>query len=292
MMIAFWTWLWGGIGLLLATPMTVCLVVFARHVPQLESVRVLMSDEPAMEPPVRYYQRLLAMDIDEATLILRQYLTAQRSPERVYDEVLLPALNHAKADFRANKVTRPEYQFVMRASRRILDDEIAPALTEQKSAFVDATVNVQAGRTDVGKISLVGCPAQDEADETALIMLRQLLNPLRYHIEIMPAGTLTSEVAAEIVEKAPALVCIVAVSPGGIAQLRYICKRVRALSSDLKIVVGYWSGGEEIDGIRESLIAAGADQIGGSLCQTRDQITNLWPLISSSAPATLQPVAK
>jgi hypothetical protein len=292
MMIAFWTWLWGGIGLLLATPMTVCLVVFARHVPQLESVRVLLSDEPAMEPALRYYQRLLAMDIDEAKLILRQYLTAQRSPERVYDEVLLPALNHATADFRANKVTRPEYQYVMSASRRILDDGIAPAFIEGKGAFVGAAVNARGGRTEVGKISLVGCPAQDEADETALIMLRQLLNPLRYHIEIIPAGTLTSEVAAKIVEKAPALVCIAAVSPAGIAQLRYICKRVRALGSNLKIVIGYWSGGEEIDGTRESLIAAGADQIGGSLCQTRDQITNLWPLISSSAPATLQPVAK
>ena len=67
MMIAFWTWLWGGIGLLLATPMTVCLVVFARHVPQLDSVRVLLSDEPAMEAKMSYYQRLLAMDLAEAS---------------------------------------------------------------------------------------------------------------------------------------------------------------------------------------------------------------------------------
>jgi predicted PurR-regulated permease PerM len=298
MMIAFWTWLWGGIGLLLATPMTVCLVVFARHVPQLESVRVLLSDEPAMEPPIRYYQRLLAMDTDEARLILRQYLTEHDSPEQVYDEVLLPALNYAKADFRANKVTRSEYQFVMSASRRMLDDGLALSFGEdsldsrEKSGLLDSAVNAThaGGNLDVEKISMVSCPAQDEADEIALVMLRQLLNPQRYQTEIIPAGTLTSEVAAVVVEKAPALVCIAAVSPAGVAQLRYICKRLRALDPDLKIVVGCWGGAEEIDGIRESLIAAGADQIGGSLCQTRDQITNLWPFISSTPP-TLRPAS-
>jgi hypothetical protein len=267
-------------------------------VPQLESVRVLLSDEPAMEPPIRYYQRLLAMDMDEARLILRQYLTEHGSPEQVYDEVLLPVLNYAKADFRANKVTQSEYQFVMSASRRMLDDGLATSFgkdsldSREKSGLLDSAVNAThaGGNLDVEKISMVSCPAQDEADEIALVMLRQLLNPQRYQTEIIPAGTLTSEVAAVVVEKAPALVCIAAVSPAGVAQLRYICKRLRALDPDLKIVVGCWGGAEEIDGIRESLIAAGADQIGGSLCQTRDQITNLWPFISSTPP-TLRPAS-
>ncbi len=275
MMIAFWTWLWGGIGLLLATPMTVCLVVFARHVPQLDSVRVLLSDEPAMEAKMSYYQRLLAMDVAEAMDILRRYLT-DHSREQVYDEVLLPALTYAKTDLRQNKITAQEHRSVLDASREIVEvigtEKLAPEAFEAGD-----------GAPPSEKIPIVGCPAQDEADEIALMMLWQLLNPSRYEGEIISSATLASEVAALIVQKNPPLVCIAAVAPAGVAQLRYLCKRLRALSSDIKIVAGRWGYPGGLDVSRESLIAAGADQVGGSLCQTRDQITNLRAFIVNAA---------
>jgi predicted PurR-regulated permease PerM len=286
-MIAFWTWLWGGIGLLLATPMTVCLVVFARHVPQLESVRVLLSDEPAMEPRISFYQRLLAMDIKEATAILGRYLT-ERSREEAYDELLLPALSYAKTDLHENKITGPEHQFVMTAARQILEDgnslssEIGNVPVNAAADDAASVITANEGAPGSGKITIVGCPAQAEADEIALLMLRQLLNPARYEIEILASGGLASEVAAVVAEKSPPLVLIAAVAPGGLAQVRHICKRLRALSQDVKIVVGWWGAGANSDGVRESLKAAGADQVGGSLCQTRDQITNLRPFISQS----------
>ncbi len=121
----------------------------------------------------------------------------------------------------------------------------------------------------------------------ALLMLRQLLNPARYDVEIIAAGTLASEIAAAVAKKKPALVCIAAVAPGEMAQLRYLCKRLRALSADVKIVAGHWGYSAEIDAIRESLLAAGADQVSGSLCQTRDLITNLRPFLSA-VEATMQ----
>jgi predicted PurR-regulated permease PerM len=289
MMIAFWTWLWGGIGLLLATPMTVCLVVFARHVPQLESVRVLLSDEPAMEAQFSYYQRLLALDINEATTILHEFI-ARHGREQAYDKVLLPALSYAKADLQDHKIADGEFQFVMAGSRKILGDRAAP-FTEADSASAEpATIPLKAANAVNGnsagdvrhaeRIRIVICPAQDAADDIALLMLSQLLNPLRYDVEIIPCGTLTSEIAAVVAEKAPALVCIGAVSPGGLDQLRHICKRLRAISGELKIVVGRWGTVEETDAVCESLIAAGADQVGGRLCQTRDQITKLRPFIA------------
>ncbi|HEX2227052.1 MAG TPA: AI-2E family transporter, partial [Candidatus Binatia bacterium] len=70
--IAFWTWLWGPIGLLMATPLTVCLVVLGKYVPQLEFISVLMSDEPVAESDIIFYQRLLAGDKDEAAQIVRE----------------------------------------------------------------------------------------------------------------------------------------------------------------------------------------------------------------------------
>jgi predicted PurR-regulated permease PerM len=85
--IAFWTWLWGPIGLLMATPLTVCLVVLGKYVPQLEFISVLMSDEPIAESDIIFYQRLLAGDQDEAAQIVQDYLKSH-APEKVYDDVL------------------------------------------------------------------------------------------------------------------------------------------------------------------------------------------------------------
>jgi CheY-like chemotaxis protein len=286
-MIAFWTWLWGGIGLLLATPMTVCLVVFARHVPQLESVRVLLSDEPAMEPKISFYQRLLAMDIKEARAILGRYLE-ERSREEAYDEILLPALSFAKTDLRENKITGPEHQFVMTASRQIVTEgdgvssETGNAPVNPTADDAESMIIANEGATGSAKIAIVGCPAQTEADEIALLMLQQLLNPERYEVEILASGGLASEVAAVVAEKTPHLVLIAAVAPGGLAQLRHICKRLRALSQGVKIVVGWWGPAANSSGVRESLKAAGADQVGGSVCQTRNQITNMRPFISQT----------
>jgi predicted PurR-regulated permease PerM len=269
MMMAFWTWLWGPIGLILATPMTVCLVVFARHVPQLDSVRILLSDEPAMETKVSLYQRLLAMDMDEATDILRRYLR-KHTREEAYDEMLLPALSYAKKDLRENNITEREQRFIINATRKMVEQ-----IAREKTRAAAAVQN------DARRIPIMSCPAQDGADEIALLMLRELLNPARYEVVIISAGALASEIAAIVAKRNPPMVCIAALSPGGLPQIRYLCKRLRALSGDIKIVIGRWGVAADKDSIRESLVAAGADQIGHSLGQTRDQIANLRPFISS-----------
>jgi hypothetical protein len=266
--------------------MTVCLLVFARHVPQLESVRVLLSDEPAMEPKVSYYERLLAMDTNEAAAVFRAYVS-RHSREQAYDEILLPSLSYAKADLAGHKISAREYDSVVSGSRKIVED--GDAAFQDADHLVSGTARVpftgsaEAAHRDRGsdKIRMLSCPAQDRADEVALLMLRQLLNPSRYELEIMPAGTLASEIAALVDEKKPPLVCIAAVSPGGLDQLRYLCKRLRAVSAEFKIVVACW-GAEEIDAVRESLMLAGADEVGSTLRQTRDQIASLRPLIAPS----------
>ena len=95
--VAFWTWLWGPLGLLMATPLTVCLVVLGKHVPGLEFVGTLMADTPALAPEYGYYQRLLARDQSEAADLIEQYIKTE-APRSVYDALLLPALNYAERD--------------------------------------------------------------------------------------------------------------------------------------------------------------------------------------------------
>jgi predicted PurR-regulated permease PerM len=278
-MIAFWTWLWGPIGLIVATPLTVCLVVFAKHVPQLEFVRVLLSDEPVMEPNIRYYQRLLAMDQDEAATIVQDYLK-NHPGEQLYDELLLPALSRAKKDRLRGNLVEGEERFVYHATREILDD-----LANSERQFKNRSP-LPSGEESLPKLRILGCPAHDDADEVGLMMLRQVLDSKGYELEIISAEALTSEVISRVAASNTPLICIVALPPGGLVQARYLCKRLRALSSPLKIIVGRWGLSGESEESRNSLHSAGADQVGSSLLQTRDQILNLGQLLSGTVTSS------
>ncbi|MBI4522321.1 MAG: AI-2E family transporter [Deltaproteobacteria bacterium] len=273
-MIAFWTWLWGPIGLLLATPLTVCLVVFAKHFPQLEFIQVLLSDEPVMETRISYYQRLLAMDRAEAETIIKDYL--RKNPlEQLYSEVLLPAFTYAKKDRLRGNLEEREARFVVNTTREILDTLADAELQFQNDSPLPS------GETSLPKIRILGCPAHDSADEVGLMMLRQLLGST-CEMEVISVETLASEVISRVEDGRPPVVCIVALPPGGLAQARYLCKRLRALSLPLKIIVGRWGLRAHSEESSSALRSAGADQLGTTLLQTRDQILNLRQLLSGA----------
>jgi predicted PurR-regulated permease PerM len=117
----FWTWLWGPVGLLMATPLTVVLVVIGKYVPQMRFLDILLGDEPVLEPPERVYQRLLAMDQEEATELARDYLK-EMDLERVYDEVLNPALSLAEQDRHRGRLDEQRQVFIRRALRDMIEE--------------------------------------------------------------------------------------------------------------------------------------------------------------------------
>jgi predicted PurR-regulated permease PerM len=278
--IAFWTWLWGPVGLILATPLTVCVVVLSKYVPELDFISVLMSDEPAMESNISYYQRLLAMDQAEAAEIVEEHLKTHPQ-EQLFDGVLIPALSHARRDRELGRLTEDGEQFVFRATREILED--LNSLKPQSSSEVADLSKTETidGNSSVilPKVHILGCPAHDEADELALLMIRQLLDYTRYEVEIMSDAMLTGEVIARIGEKSPAMIFIAAVAPGGLAQTRYLCKRLRARFPNLKIAVGQW-GTETEDS--KSILLAGADKVGTTMIETREHIIQLCHTKSDS----------
>ncbi len=137
---AFWTWLWGPIGLVLSTPVTVCLVVMGKYVPQLEFLNILLGDEPALEPSVRIYQRLLSLDQEEASDLVEEY--ARKMPlEEVYDTVLLPALSMAKWDHHRNNLEDDRHAFVLQGIREIIDE-----LGDTRRAAIRADRSPRPGR--------------------------------------------------------------------------------------------------------------------------------------------------
>ena len=107
---------------------------------------------------------------------------------------------------------------------------------------------------------ILGCPAHDEADELALLMLRQLLDPTRYSFQVISAEILTAEVLSAVEEQHVGLICIASLPPGALAPTRYLCKRLRARFPECKIVVGRWGLREDWDKPQALLREAGADQ--------------------------------
>ena len=287
--VAFWTWLWGPIGLVLATPLTVCVVVLGKYVPRMDFIGVLISDQPAMESNISYYQRLLAMDQAEAAEIVEEHLKTHPA-EQIYDDVLVPALNYVRRDRELGRLTEDVEQFVCRATREILDD-LNSLKTQSSSKVSDSSKAATIDENSLAilpKVSILGCPAQDEADELALLMFRQLLDCTKYEVEIMSDAMLTAEVVALIGEKNPAMICIAAVPPGGLSQTRYLCKRLRARFPDLKIAVGRWGSGSEDS---DSILLAGADRVGTTMIETREQMIQLCQISAQSEAQSVTTVA-
>jgi hypothetical protein len=278
--VIFWTWLWGPVGLLLATPLTVCLIVLGKHLPALGFIVVLMGDRPVIEAKARYYQRLLARDQDEATDIVEAYVSAD-GRESVYDAVLLPALYYARQDRDRGLLTEGDAQFVGQATREILDvlAHDAPAPSEREPG--DLSVSAPGANTQV---QIVGCPARDETDTLALEMVRQLLDPARYRIEVRGPGMLTAEVVAWVDLHRPALLCIGTVAPGGLSQARHLCKRLRSQCPELKIVIGRWGLHDEKDTDRQDLLAAGADYVETTVLETQRALAQVGLTLGHPAP--------
>jgi predicted PurR-regulated permease PerM len=276
--IAFWTWLWGPIGLLLATPLTVCLVVLGKHVHHLEFLTILMAnDEPVLRGDVSYYQRLLARDEAEASDIVRAYLE-RHPPEDVCDDILLPALIHAKRDHGLRRLTDEEIQAIYQATAQTVAD--LPAIRSSSPTEADGEPHTPASESP----RVQGCVAGDEAGEVALGMLEHLLRPHAISLEVDSAHTLPGEVLSLVATRNPTIVCVASIRPGDLAHTRYLCKRLRDRFPHLKIVVGRW--GEPDRGEQDQLLAAGADAVSATLRESRDQIRE-YARLASAAPAAL-----
>ena len=262
--VTFWTWLWGPAGLLLATPLTVCLIVLGKHLPALGFLVVLMGDRPVIEAKARYYQRLLARDQDEATDVAEAYVEAE-GRESVYDAVLLPALFYAKQDRDRGLLPEADAQFVVQATRDILD------------VLAQDTASATPPDTAAAAVTLFGYPARDEADAVALDMVRRLLDPVGYRMEVSAPAMLTAEVVAWVEQHRAGLLCIGTVAPGGLSQARLLCKRLRSQYPALKIVVGRFGLHDEMDADRLHLLAAGADHVENTVQDTRRTLLQLRP---------------
>jgi hypothetical protein len=138
------------------------------------------------------------------------------------------------------------------------------------------------------QVSILGCPAHDEADEIALAMLGRLLDPERTELEIVPSEILSSEVISRVREKNPSIICVGSLDPDPVGPIRYLCKRMRERYPSVRILVGRWGTSPKPASERDQLIAAGADYVSTSLIEAHNQLTHLMPIAESEAHARQQ----
>ena len=270
----FWAWIWGPVGLILATPLTVCLVVTGKYVPPLSFFDRLLGDRPALEPFIAYLQRLLARDAVEAAAVAQSY--CDRAPaDTVYDAVLVPALRLARQDRASGGMTADDESFVLRKTEEITDQMRARkrSVSGAAAAHPTATSSLR---------PIYGFPAHHEVDEITLRMLDALVSPLGIPVRTFSTRSLPSEMIEELRDGVPLLVFIAALPPGGLPQASYLCESLRENWPDLVIIVGYWGSETNLDEIILNLRTAGANFVTTTLLGARDHIATLLPEVVSA----------
>ena len=255
----FWTAIWGPIGLVLSTPLTVCLVVIGRHVPRLRFLNVLLGDEPVLTADARYYQRLLAMDHEEAKRVLENFLK-KKPLEDLYDSVLIPALSLAERDRHHERLDKVSAEFVISNTRRIIAElfeerrhethESSPPSREipappNQPNESESRASLPA-RTPIANPKIVVVPARDAADEIVAAMLCQLLARAGYAATCIPLGK-PAEMILKSVQSAPDIVCISALPPYAVGHAKSVYAKLCAQLPQTGVLLGVWNYPGDLD---------------------------------------------
>lgn len=279
---AFWLYLWGPIGLVLSAPIAVCLVALGKSIPQLAFLSLLLGDTPALRAHLGIYQRLMLGDQHEAVRLVAQHMK-EGSPTEIYDEILIPALNCSKRDLHRGYLTDADQKVVQEGVRESLRQiERVRESTENDAAEKADSKKTEPHPTSNASfkpVRILGCPATDDSDSVGLEMLRQLLDPLRWELEVTTLETLTSELVARVSEDPPAMVCIAALPPGGMAHARYLCKRLRDAAPEIQIIVCRWGQKRGGKSELERLEQAGANFVTTSVLETQHLLESRLPLL-------------
>jgi predicted PurR-regulated permease PerM len=272
----FWTWLWGTLGLLLSTPLTVCLAVLGKCVPSMWFFAALLSEDAELEPDVQFYQRLVALDREGAIQVVETALK-KRSRVEVFDEVLVPTLSRAGRDANRDELDDTKREFIWGVVSQILDGlDGTPDLSLASLTVSSGGEPIPNGQAIVcAPIPIVGLAVQDTADMLVLRMLGQLLAPSRCILEIVSETESTLELTERVADQAPKLVVVSYLPPKGLAMARYLVRRLRTQLADLPIIVGRWGSTDDSATAVEKMVAVGASRVDFTLADARTHILGM-----------------
>ena len=237
----FWTWLWGLLGTLLSTPLTLCLAVLGKYVPSLSFFATILGKEADLDQDIRFYQRLVSLDQDGAAAVVDAALK-ERPRAVVFDQILVPALSRAGRDAARGELEESDLVFIQRVIGEILDD---------LDGTDDININTprRSGEREPGQANGKPAPppfevaavaATGSSDALTLRMLGQILAPSNCTLVNVEGAGSPMQLAERVAAVSPTMIVLSHLPPEALAQARYQVRRLRARFAGLPIVVGRW----------------------------------------------------
>jgi predicted PurR-regulated permease PerM len=277
----FWTWLWGPIGLILATPLTICLVVLGRHVDRLKFLEVMLGDQPALTPVQLIYQRMLARDPVEATEQARLFLR-EKPLIAYYDEILLEGLKLAQADAQRDRLDEERMRRIRDAVAEIVDDlgthedeppreadgeaESQSPLAKLEKSATSPDTQLLPERWRTGKPVLC-IPGLGLLDEAVAMMIAQLVERRGIGAKAEQADALSMSRIFGLDMTGVELICLCYVEFVNAAQVRYAVRRIHRVAPHVLVLIALVGDGPE-----DEDVIPGVDIIRGSLRATIDKV--------------------
>jgi len=259
----FWTMMWGLPGLALSTPLTVCVVVMGRYVPQLAFLNTLLGTNAKLSPAARLYERLLAMDQAEAWAVAEGFLDGKPLAE-LYDAVVIPVLGLAEEDRHKGALSDVRWKFVM-----LCMGELVARLSEyEPEKPVPPGLRAQLEK----EIAVVCVYTGDKADELATVMLTQLLERAGYQSLMLDADSMSEVILGGLAGEKDTVLFISALPPFAFAESRKLCQRVREHMADNRVAVALWNSKEDAEEMQARYGAARPEVVVTTMAQAVRQV--------------------
>jgi predicted PurR-regulated permease PerM len=263
-MAVVWTLLWGWPGLVLSTPLTVCLIVMGLHLPQMSFLHTLLGENAELAPEAKFYERLLAMDQSEAHIIAEAFLESRPLAD-LYDVLLLPALSLAERDRHQGALDEVRANFVFQCA-----NELIAELSDTALLAPDSTPASPALRSKSFPVICVS--TQDQGDEIVATMLAQLLEQAGNRTLQLPSSALSDEILGRLAEETDTVICVSSLPPFAFAETRALCQRVRHRLPRNRMIVGLWDPTLDAERIRDRLSTCRPDRVVTNLAQALAQL--------------------
>src|ERR1700733_9812182 len=291
----FWTTLWGWAGLVLAVPLTVVAIVFGRYVPRMSFLHVLLGDETALSVEAQFYQRLLALDQEDARAIADTFLKTH-SLVSLYDQVLVPALTLAEQDRHKAALDEARESFLFLSVSEIVSElavyrpeEVSAKPRKLRSRWISTSqrdLPSHHAEPTPSTVRIFCLAANDQADEITSSMLAQLLERAGHGVLSLPVGSPVEEILTHLLPEAQDVVCISALPPFAFAQARTLCQRIRIHLPQIRILAGIWGFVGDLDKAKERFGSTRPDRVVASLAQAVEPIGVWHNATLTSEPAT------
>jgi len=243
----FWTWMWGPVGLVLATPITVCLVVMGQHIPQLSFLNVVMGEDEALTPAEDCYHRLLRVGHHDEVEFADAYLKANSLTD-FYDQVLVPVVIAAETDYRQGLLESEEHTRLTASIHDLLEDiseKVRPDPTAISPERITCRIECLAARA--------------QRDDTAGMMLAHALQQKGIDAHVTHGKRSAAQLATSFEENLPDLVIITAVAPTKAIHARNLVEKIRSVVPEQKIAVVIFGNDEGNQGEIKALKSGGIE---------------------------------